>query len=158
MAITEETRYRLHQRLTEVLGEDEAATLMEHLPPVGWADVTTKRDLDHLQVLRAADLDRLRLELDAGMASLRSDLGAEIASVRSDLGAEIASVRSDLGAEIASVRSDLGAEIASVRSDLGGRIDHLRAETQRDLRVMSMAIVGANTALVAAVVAVLRFV
>jgi hypothetical protein len=147
MAITEETRYRLHQRLTEVLGEDEAATLMEHLPPVGWADVTTKRDLDHLQVLRAADLDRLRLELDAGMASLRSDLGAEIASVRSDL-----------GAEIASVRSDLGAEIASVRSDLGGRIDHLRAETQRDLRVMSMAIVGANTALVAAVVAVLRFV
>ena len=38
----------MYQRLEEVLGREEAATLMEHLPPVGWADVATKRDLDHL--------------------------------------------------------------------------------------------------------------
>jgi hypothetical protein len=49
MAITEETRHRLYQRLEEVIGHDEATVLMEHLPPVGWADVATKRDLDHLE-------------------------------------------------------------------------------------------------------------
>ncbi len=49
MTISEETRHRLYRRLEEVLGPEEAATLMEHLPPVGWADVATKRDLDALE-------------------------------------------------------------------------------------------------------------
>ena len=46
MAIDERTRHQLFLRLEEVLGDEEANTLMEHLPPVGWADVATKRDLD----------------------------------------------------------------------------------------------------------------
>lgn len=41
MAIDEQERHRLHQRLEEVLGPDEAGTLMAHLPPLGWADVAT---------------------------------------------------------------------------------------------------------------------
>ncbi len=49
MAISEESRHHLYQRLEEVLGLKEAAVLMEHLPPVGWADVATKRDLDALE-------------------------------------------------------------------------------------------------------------
>ena len=46
MTINEETRHRLYLRLEEVLGPDEATVLMEHLPPAGWADVATRRDLD----------------------------------------------------------------------------------------------------------------
>ena len=46
MAVSEESRHRLYQRLEEVLGPKEATVLMEHLPPLGWADVATKRDLD----------------------------------------------------------------------------------------------------------------
>ncbi len=49
MTITEADRHRLHQALVNQLGEAEAATLMEHLPPTGWADVATKTDLAHLQ-------------------------------------------------------------------------------------------------------------
>jgi hypothetical protein len=36
MAISEESRHHLYCRLDAVLGPEEAATLMEHLPPVGW--------------------------------------------------------------------------------------------------------------------------
>lgn len=61
MAIDERSRHRMYERLQEVLGEEEAATLMEHLPPVGWADVATKRDLDGLQ---NALLARFRAELN----------------------------------------------------------------------------------------------
>lgn len=49
MAIDERARYELHLKLEEVLGADEAATLMSHLPPVGWADVATKHDLAQLE-------------------------------------------------------------------------------------------------------------
>jgi len=48
MAVDERRRHEMYLKLEEVLGPDEATTLMEHLPPVGWADVATKRDLDHL--------------------------------------------------------------------------------------------------------------
>jgi len=47
MAIDEQRlRRSLHDRLEASLGADEAALLMDYLPPVGWADIATKRDLD----------------------------------------------------------------------------------------------------------------
>ena len=67
MAITEESRYQLFQRLEELLGPEKVATLMELLPPVGWADVATKRDLDQLRGALEAKVDGLGLELRAEM-------------------------------------------------------------------------------------------
>lgn len=59
MAISEESRHHLYQRLEQVLGPAEATVLMEHLPPVGWADVATKRDLDVLENRMEARFDRV---------------------------------------------------------------------------------------------------
>ena len=63
MAIDERSRHELFVRLEEVLGEEHASVLMEHLPPVGWADVATKRDLDQLE-------ERLEMKLDARFAQV----------------------------------------------------------------------------------------
>ena len=66
----EESRHHLYQRLEQVLGPAEATVLMEHLPPVGWADVATKRDLDVLGMRfdrmdeRFTDVDRRLAEMD----------------------------------------------------------------------------------------------
>ena len=49
MSITNEDRYNLQAKAHDLLGRKEGATLMELLPPVGWADVATKRDLDQLE-------------------------------------------------------------------------------------------------------------
>lgn len=46
MAADDRDRYRLQQRLEEVLGPEEASTLMTHLPPSRWDQVVTKDDLD----------------------------------------------------------------------------------------------------------------
>ena len=47
MAIDEQKlRRSLHERLESALGADEAALLMDYLPPVGWADIVRKQDLD----------------------------------------------------------------------------------------------------------------
>ena len=73
MAIDERARHQLYLRLEEHLGAEAAETLMEHLPPTGWAEVATKRDLDHLRAVTKADIDsmgdRLRAEFHKSLAS-----------------------------------------------------------------------------------------
>jgi hypothetical protein len=56
-------RQSLHARLAKLVGADETELLMNYLPPVGWADVATKRDLD---VLRS-EMTALRSELHADL-------------------------------------------------------------------------------------------
>lgn len=63
MDSNEDDRHRLHQRLDEVLGRDDANTLMEHLPPTGWANVATKDDVEHLRVAMTHHLDQLRAQM-----------------------------------------------------------------------------------------------
>ena len=65
MTITEANRHQLHQALITALGEEEAATLMEHLPPVGWADVATKTDLDHLSAVLDSRFDAIHARFGA---------------------------------------------------------------------------------------------
>jgi hypothetical protein len=45
MVVDERSWHELYTRLEEVLGPEAATTLIEHLPPVGWSDVATNRDL-----------------------------------------------------------------------------------------------------------------
>lgn len=84
MSLTEESRYELFQGLQEALGPDKAATLMDLLPPVGWADVATKRDLDHLGDSLRSDLATLGTELRSDMATLGSGFQGEIERTRAE--------------------------------------------------------------------------
>ena len=69
--ITESTRFALQQRAREVLGEQEGDTLMAHLPPVGWADVATKKDLEPLATKEQisevkAEINALEVRVERG--------------------------------------------------------------------------------------------
>lgn len=65
MVVDERSRHELYRRLEEVLGPDAATTLIEHLPPVGWADVATKHDLAGVEQ---------RMDLRFGLIDDRIDL------------------------------------------------------------------------------------
>jgi hypothetical protein len=71
MALDERARHELFLRLEAILGPAEAETMMEMLPPVGWADVVTKRDLDALE-------DRMDLRFESTeqrlLAAFRGEL------------------------------------------------------------------------------------
>jgi hypothetical protein len=69
MAIDEGSRHRLYEKLDQLLGSEEATTLMSLLPPVGWADVATKQDLT---ILRAG-FDALRADFNALRKTNRSE-------------------------------------------------------------------------------------
>ncbi len=104
MAIDEQrTRRSLHAKLADTLGDDEAALLMDYLPPVGWADVATKRDLDVLGTATKHDIDTLGAATKHDIDALRTELRAEIQVVHT----ELHSMRSDLHAEISDLKSTL---------------------------------------------------
>jgi hypothetical protein len=67
MSVTEYERNQLFAWFEEHMGKERAATMMSLLPPVGWADVATKRDLDALA-------ERLQASSKAELHELRSDL------------------------------------------------------------------------------------
>jgi hypothetical protein len=74
MAITEERRHRMYSKLEHVMGHDDATTLIDHLPPVGWADVATKHDL----MLLKDDLSREVEQLRGEVRQLEERLGLKI--------------------------------------------------------------------------------
>lgn len=48
MTVSEDQRFRMHQELRKVLGDEVGNTVMEHLPPLGWGDVARTKDIDNL--------------------------------------------------------------------------------------------------------------
>ena len=89
LAFTEQNKRRLHARLCEVIGTEEADILMEQLPPITWTEFATKRDLDELRIATKHDIEfsaiATRSELEQVIAKTRNDLEHLIFQTRTDL-------------------------------------------------------------------------
>ena len=78
MSITEASRFQLRTAIGQILSEEAADTLMELLPPVGWADVATKTDLQHLRDELKSDIQNLRVTTKTDLQHLRDELKGDI--------------------------------------------------------------------------------
>jgi len=78
MSITEASRFQLRTAIGQILDEEAADTFMELLPPVGWADVATKTDLQHLRDELKGDIQNLRDELKGDMRALQLTIEATL--------------------------------------------------------------------------------
>lgn len=116
MALDARTRSSLYGKFAEILGDDDANSLMSEFPSVEADELVTK------QFLRAE------------LGVTRSELMGEIGSVRSELLGELGVTRSGLMGEVGSVGSELLGELGSVRGDLGQTESRLRGELA-ELRV-----------------------
>jgi cytochrome b len=67
MTVDEQSRHRLYGRLQEVLGQEEATTLMEHLPAGGVGQLATKDDLRAVK-------DDLEHKIDAAEQRLLTEI------------------------------------------------------------------------------------
>ena len=161
MAITEESRHHLFRRLEEILGHEEAVTMMEHLPPVGWADVATKHDLDQLHSLVSRDIEisehRLRTEM-GGLRTEMADLRTDMAGLRTELRTDMAGLEVGLRTEMGGLEVGLRTEMAGLRTELrtdmaglevrlvtafGGFRDQIHAEQRTTNRQIVVALVVA---------------
>ena len=76
MPADEPTRFRLHQRLAELLDPEMADAMMESMPPMPWHELATRDDLDQRfdQIAEMLTLQSQRMEAD--VATIRAELVA----------------------------------------------------------------------------------
>jgi hypothetical protein len=85
MSATEFERHQLFSWFEEHMGQDRASTMMNLLPPAGWGDVATRRDLhlvesriDTLEARLSARIDTLEARLDAKMEARLGEFRSEL--------------------------------------------------------------------------------
>jgi hypothetical protein len=82
MSVDERRRLELADAAKRAFGDDAGVTLMELLPPVGWADVATKQDLELLTARMDARFARqFRQILQTLLPVLVGGFGAVLAAV-----------------------------------------------------------------------------
>ncbi len=130
MTIDDRSRHDLHTALERALGAP-ADTLMAMLPPAGWSEIATTRDLDRHQAVTQRQLSEVRLELKTEMADLKTELKTEMADLRT----EMAGLRTELKIEMAGLRTELKTEMADVRT-------HFTNELAANMRTMVLVNAG----------------
>ena len=144
-SIGEKVRWALMRRLIEVLGEEEAETLMESLPPVVWQQIATKDDLLVLKDDLAALEERLMSAMDIRFAEFKS----ELAEFKSEVYGEFAALR----VESAEFKSEVCGGFAALRVELADQRGEWKAELARNTRTTVLSFVGVAVAMLGAVVA-----
>jgi len=120
MTVTEQSRHQLFKRLEKVLGMEDAGTLLDLLPPVGWGDVATKHDLDDLRVATKHDLDDLRVATKRDIDDLRVAAKGDMDLLRSEFKGDLRELKSDLKDELTSKLRGLFFAIAALFLTVAG--------------------------------------
>lgn len=76
MTVSEAQRFEMRLGLRNILGDEVANSLMEHLPPSGWSDVARTGDIDRIE----ARIDRLEADMKEGFQSVRSSMRVMVGS------------------------------------------------------------------------------
>jgi hypothetical protein len=89
MTVSEYERTQVFRWFEEHMGKERATTMMALLPPVGWGDVATRRDLELLEgridarfARVDARIDRLEAKIDVGLADIRTQLAESHAGLQ----------------------------------------------------------------------------
>ena len=132
MSITDRQRLKLLRTLETVIGPEDAGTLMDHLPPVTWANVTT---VDHVSSVGHQTATALRGEMQVPSTQLRSEMN--------QLGTELRTEMNQLGTELRGEMNQLGIELRSEVDQHGSRLE---AAIERGFRRQILALGTLGTA------------
>ena len=132
MSITDRQRLKLLRTLETVIGPEDASTLMDHLPPVTWANVAT---IDHVSVVGDQTTKVLRGEMQVLSTQLRSEMHTLSIELRS----EMHTLSTELRGELNELRVELQGEIA-------GQVARLEVTVERGFRRQILALGTLGTA------------
>ena len=142
MSITDRQRLKLLRTLETVIGPEDASTLMDHLPPVTWANVAT---VDHVSAIGDQTTKTLRSEMQVLSTQLRSEMSELRVELRSDmtvLSNQLRNEMNQLGTELRSEMNEFGIQLRSEIDQHGSRLE---ATIERGFRRQILALVTLGT-------------
>ena len=95
MTLDETTRFRITNKFVGILGEEDAAKLMDAIPPIDWDRFATKDDI-------AAAIVLTKAEMELEFANFRTEVAVQFAEVRT----EFADVRTEMRTGFANLRAE----------------------------------------------------
>ncbi len=116
MAMTNTQRATLYTTLAETIGQQEAETLMEQLPPSGWDQVATKDDLRVLGANFAAALAETNAAIiatNAGIIATNAAMTAGFAETNAAMTAGFAETNAAIKAGLAEAAKERGEIVRS---------------------------------------------
>ena len=118
MTLDETTRFRITNKLVGILGDEDAAKLMDAIPPIDWDRFATKDDITAATILTKAEMEL-----------------------------EFANLRSEVAVQFAEFRAEVAVQFAEVRSEMRTGFADLRAEFAHSMRINTLTIIGSLAAL-----------
>ena len=97
MTLDDTTRFRITNKFVGILGEEDAAKLMDAIPPIDWNRFATKDDIAAATILTKA-------EMELEFANFRTEVAVQFAEVRSEFATQFADVRTDMNNRFAEVQ------------------------------------------------------
>jgi hypothetical protein len=150
MTLDETTRFRITNKFVGILGDEDAAKLMDAIPPIDWDRFATKDDIAAATILTKAEMElefaNFRTEVAVQFAEVRS----EFAAVRSEMRTEFADVRTEMRTEFADVRTEMRAGFAQTDlkfNEMKTEFANIRAEFAHSMRVNTLTTIGGLAAL-----------
>ena len=116
--VGEDRRVALINRLCEVLGKEEARTLMESLPPIYWDQLATKDDIRATKDdIRATnnEIKATNNEIKASEERLRTEMNGQFALVQAQFAqvqAQFTALTAEMRGEFANVRGEFALQFA----------------------------------------------
>ena len=133
MTLDETTRFRITNKFVGILGEEDAAKLMDSIPPIDWDRFATKDDIAAATILTKA-------EMELEFANFRTEVAVQFAEVRSEMRTEFADVRTEMRAGFA--QTDL--KFNEMKTEFA----NIRAEFAHSMRVNTLTTIGGLAALI----------
>jgi hypothetical protein len=150
MTLDETTRFRISNKFVGILGDEDAAKLMDAIPPIDWDRFATKDDIAAATILTKAEMElefaNCRTEVAVQFAEVRT----EFAAVRSEMRTEFADVRNEMRTEFAAVTSEMRAGFAQTDlkfNEMKTEFANIRAEFAHSMRVNTLTTIGGLAAL-----------
>jgi len=103
-------------------GVEVADIIMEHLPPEGWGDLATKKELAEQGRLLRSDLETqgllLRRDFETQGLLLRRDLETQMSQLRDELRGDMSQLRDELRSEMSQLRDGMSKLTSELKVEL----------------------------------------